>query len=101
VHRSARHFSEPDAFRPERWTDAFVEQLPRFAYFPFGGGPRTCIGNAFAQLEGNVVLGTLCQRFELQVPAGVEVAPYLGVTLLPRDNLLPLMLHRRAPAHAA
>jgi cytochrome P450 len=95
VHRSARYFDEPDAFRPERWTESFIEQLPRFAYFPFGGGPRTCIGNAFAQLEGTVVLGSICRQFELRVPPGSQVTPYLGVTLLPRDNLLPLELRRR------
>jgi cytochrome P450 len=95
VHRSARFFAEPDAFVPERWTEAFIAQLPRFAYFPFGGGPRTCIGNAFAQLEATVVLGSLCRRFELRVPPGSQVAPYLGVTLLPRDNRLPLELRAR------
>jgi cytochrome P450 len=98
VHRSPRYFTEPDAFRPERWTPDFIAGLPRFAYFPFGGGPRTCIGNSFAEQEGNVVLGTICRRFELRVPAGARVSPYLGVTLLPRDNHLPLELHRRAPA---
>jgi cytochrome P450 len=97
VHRSARFFEQPDAFRPERWTEAFTAQLPRFAYFPFGGGPRTCIGNTFAQLEGTVVLAKICRRFELRVPAGAKVAPYLGVTLLPKDNLLPLQLRRRDP----
>jgi cytochrome P450 len=100
VYRSARFFAEPDAFRPERWTEAFIEQLPRFAYFPFGGGPRTCIGNTFGQLEGTVVLGSICRQFQLRVPAGSKVAPYLGVTLLPQDNLLPLEVRRRAPAGA-
>jgi cytochrome P450 len=98
VHRSARYFADPDAFRPERWTEAFVEQLPRFAYFPFGGGPRTCIGNSFAQLEGTVVLGSICRHFELRVAPGAKVAPYLGVTLLPRDNLLPLEVRHRQEA---
>ena len=68
VHRSARFYPEPDAFRPERWTPAFTAALPRFAYFPFGGGPRTCIGNTFAEIEGHVVLGHICRRFELRVP---------------------------------
>jgi cytochrome P450 len=98
VHRSARYFAEPDAFRPERWTEAFIEQLPRFAYFPFGGGPRTCIGNSFAQLEGTVVLGSICRHFHLRVPPGTKVAPYLGVTLLPQDNQLPLEVRLRPSA---
>jgi len=96
VHRSARHFSEPDAFRPERWTPEFTARLPRFAYFPFGGGPRTCIGNGFAELEGRIVLGEICRRFELGVPATSEVAPYLGVTLQPRNNRLDLEVSLRS-----
>lgn len=94
VHRSPRHFPEPDAFRPERWTAGFTAALPKFAYFPFGGGPRTCIGNSFAEQEGRIVLGELCRRFELSVPPRSEVAPYLGVTLQPRDNRLDLEVHR-------
>lgn len=100
VHRSARHFSEPDAFRPERWTAEFTARLPRFAYFPFGGGPRTCIGNGFAELEGRIVLGEMCRRFELSVPATSDVAPYLGVTLQPRNNRLDLEVRQRAAAPA-
>jgi cytochrome P450 len=98
VHRSARFFPDPDAFRPERWTPAFTAALPRFAYFPFGGGPRTCIGNTFAEVEGSVVVGHLCRRFELAVPPRAEVAPFLGVTLLPRGNQLPLQVVRRRPS---
>jgi cytochrome P450 len=95
VHRSARFYDEPDAFRPERWTPAFTAALPRFAYFPFGGGPRTCIGNSFAEIEGSVALGHICRRYELRVPPRARVAPYLGVTLLPRDNVLELEVRRR------
>lgn len=95
VHRSARFFPEPDAFRPERWTAEFTARLPKFAYFPFGGGSRTCIGNAFAEVEGHEVLGTICRRFELRVPAGADIAPFLGVTLLPLGNRLPLDIRRR------
>jgi cytochrome P450 len=100
VHRSARFFAEPDAFRPERWTPAFTAALPRFAYFPFGGGARTCIGNTFAEVEGSVVVGELCRRFELALPPGAEAAPFLGVTLLPRGNQLLLQVRRRARAGA-
>jgi cytochrome P450 len=98
VQRSARHFEAPDEFRPERWTPEFIEQLPHFAYFPFGGGPRTCIGNSFAQLEASVVLGMVCRRFELRVAPGFEAKPFLGVTLIPRDNTVLLEVqHRKAP----
>lgn len=95
IQRSARWFEAPDEFRPERWTRSLLETLPRFAYFPFGGGPRTCIGSAFAHLEAEVVLGATCRRFTLSVPPGVEAQPFLGVTLLPKDNTLLLEVRRR------
>jgi cytochrome P450 len=101
VHRSPRYYAEPDAFRPERWTPAFTAALPKFAYFPFGGGPRTCIGNTFAEIEGSVALGQICRRYELRVPPRAQVAPYLGVTLLPRENTLTLELRRRSPVMMA
>jgi cytochrome P450 len=95
VQRSARYFDAPDAFRPERWTPEFIERLPRFAYFPFGGGPRTCIGSGFAQLESTIVLGTIARRFLLRVPPYVDPKPYLGVTLLPQGNSLLLQVSPR------
>ena len=95
VHRSERFYAEPDAFRPERWTPKFTATLPKFAYFPFGGGPRTCIGNTFAEIEGSVALGHICRRYELRVPPRARVTPYLGVTLLPRGNQLALEVRRR------
>jgi cytochrome P450 len=51
IHRDPRFFAEPDRFKPERWSPEFTESLPKFAYFPFGGGPRVCIGNQFAMME--------------------------------------------------
>ena len=56
VHRDRRWFEEPDAFRPERWEGDLARRLPRFAYFPFGGGPRQCIGNSFATMEAILLL---------------------------------------------
>jgi len=95
IQRSPRWFEGPDEFRPERWTRSFQEALPRFAYFPFGGGPRTCIGHAFASLESSVVLGETCRRFALSIPAGFEAEPFLGVTLLPKDNTILLRIAHR------
>lgn len=65
VHRDARWFPEPLAFRPERWAGDLAKHLPRFAYFPFGGGPRICIGNAFAMMEAVLILVTIARRFTL------------------------------------
>ena len=99
IQRSARYFDAPDEFRPERWTRSFIEALPRFAYLPFGGGPRTCIGSSFAQLESSLVLSMIFRRFSLRVPEGFEARPYLGVTLLPEDNRLLLEVrHRKGQA---
>ena len=95
VQRSPRHFQDPDAFRPARWTEQFLEQLPRFAYFPFGGGPRTCIGSAFSQVEASIVIGELSRRFQLRAPPGADPKPYLGVTLLPEGNSLQLQVTQR------
>ena len=91
VHRDARWFSEPNAFKPERWTAEMREQLPRFAYFPFGGGPRVCIGNHFAQMEAVLVLATLLQArsftqapdHELALECSVTMRPAKGVRLIP------------------
>lgn len=95
IQRSRRYFEAPDEFRPQRWTPAFIETLPRFAYLPFGGGPRTCIGSSFAQLEMSIVVSAICRHFTLRAPTGSRVQPYLGVTLLPRDNKLLLEVRRR------
>jgi cytochrome P450 len=98
VHRSARHYDDPDAFRPERWTAQMEARLPRFAYFPFGGGARTCIGNHFALHESHYVLTSIVRAYDLAVIPGVDVSAQLGVTMLPRGSSLPLAVQRR---HAA
>ena len=72
LHRDPRFFDEPHAFRPERWADGLAHRLPRFAYIPFGGGQRMCIGSGFADLEITMLLATIAQRFriELAEPTG-------------------------------
>jgi cytochrome P450 len=86
VHRDPRWWPEPDAFRPERWLTP--SQRPRYAYFPFGGGPRQCIGNAFADLEGTVVLSTILRRWRVEpAPEAPPVEPLPLVTLRPRNGV--------------
>jgi cytochrome P450 len=62
MHRDARYFDRPEEFRPERWADEQTKSLPRFAYFPFGGGPRVCIGTSYAMMEAILILATTAQR---------------------------------------
>ena len=66
VHRDPRWYEEPLAFRPERWTPEFRAALPRFAYYPFGGGARICIGDQFALTEVKLVLASIGQRWRLR-----------------------------------
>jgi cytochrome P450 len=83
VQRDPRWWPEPEAFRPERWTPAMEEALPRFAYFPFGGGPRKCIGEGFAWTEGVLVLATLASRWRLRHAPGARVGAEARITLRP------------------
>jgi cytochrome P450 len=87
VHRDARWFEAPLEFRPERWENGLAKQLPRFAYFPFGGGPRQCIGNSFALMEASVVLATIGQKFRFALVPGCKVTPLASITLRPRDGI--------------
>jgi cytochrome P450 len=83
LHRDPRFFDDPDAFRPERWADGLARRLPRYAYFPFGGGPRICIGNAFAQMEAVLVLATMARRYFIRLAPGAVVRPFPTMTLRP------------------
>jgi cytochrome P450 len=96
VHRDERFFQEPLVFRPERWLEGQAKQLPNFAYFPFGGGPRRCIGQGFAQLEAALVIGTIAQRFRFRLVPGHPVIPEPLVTLRPRHGIR-MTLHARNP----
>jgi cytochrome P450 len=94
VHRDPRYFPGPDDFQPERWLDGLEERLPRFAYFPFGGGPRICIGNTFAMMEAVFVLAVLVSRYRVESIAPLEVPLAPSVTLRPRGGL-PARVTRR------
>jgi cytochrome P450 len=87
VHRDHRWFEEPETFRPERWAGDFAQRLPRYAYFPFGGGPRQCIGNGFAMMETVLLLATIAQRFRLAMVPGQTVTPTPYVTLRPEPGI--------------
>ncbi|WP_439632253.1 cytochrome P450 [Gemmata sp.] len=94
THRDPRYFGpDPDAFRPERWLDGLAKRLPRYAYFPFGGGPRVCIGNTFALMEAAIILATVGQRYRFTVDPG-EVGTNPQITLLPANGI-PATLQER------
>jgi cytochrome P450 len=94
VHRDPRHFDAPESFRPERWADGLARRLPKFAYFPFGGGPRVCIGNSFSLVEGVQVLAAVVPRFRFTLVPEVAVVAWPSVTLRPRHGVWAVA-HRR------
>ena len=87
VHRDARHYVEPERFNPDRWTPEFKAALPRFAYFPFGGGPRQCIGESFAWMELVLLVATLAQQWRFELVPGHPVVPQAAVTLRPKYGM--------------
>ena len=94
--RDARFFSEPERFEPERWREDPVRsgKIPRFAYFPFGGGPRVCVGAAFAMIEATLLLAMIQQHFQLELVRNHRVEPSASVTLRPKHGIR-VTLHRR------
>jgi cytochrome P450 len=86
-HRDPRFFDDPDAFRPERWLDGLEDRLPLGAYFPFGAGPRRCIGDGFALLEAATVIATIARRFAFRLLPGYPVIPEPLVTLRQRSGI--------------
>ncbi|HEY7352904.1 MAG TPA: cytochrome P450 [Terriglobales bacterium] len=87
MHRSPTYFAEPEKFDPERWRNERCQRLPRFAYFPFGGGPRQCIGASFAMMEATLLLAVIAQRFQLRTIAGHPIVPVPSFTLRPKHGI--------------
>jgi cytochrome P450 len=87
MHRNPRYFSDPDAFYPDRWTKEVKSHLPRFSYFPFGGGIRGCVGEPFAWMEGILLLATICNQWKIyhDTTHKVELRPL--ITLRPKYGM--------------
>ena len=94
MHRHPRWFEDPLTFRPERWQGGLAKQLPAFAYFPFGGGPRMCIGKGFALMEAQLLLATIARQFRFELAPGQAVVPDPSITLRPR-GAINVIAHRR------
>jgi cytochrome P450 len=97
THRDPRFFRDPLQFRPERWLDGSLANLPPYAYYAFGGGQRMCIGKGFAMMEGTLLLAELGRRLLLHPKPGFTPVPFPSITLRPRDGV-HLIVERRARA---
>lgn len=94
VHRDPRWFPNPEAFDPDRWEQA--DDLPRYAYFPFGGGPRVCIGNHFAMMEAILIMAVVMQRYHLELLPGQQLELVPSVTLRAKRGMRMRVTERRA-----
>jgi cytochrome P450 len=94
LHRHRLLWERPEVFDPERFAPERASERPRFAYIPFGGGPRICIGAGFAMTEATVILAMLGQRYRLRLAPGARVEPVGLITLRPRHGL-PMLIERR------
>ena len=97
LQRDGRFFSDPEQYDPDRFAPGWEEHIPRYAYLPFGGGPRVCIGNGFAMMEARLILATVAQCYKLSLEPLEEIAPIQLVTLRP-SRPVRMKLERREPA---
>lgn len=93
-HRDPDYFPDPEAFKPERWENGLARRLPKFAYFPFGGGQRICVGNSFALMEAAIILAAVGQRYRFTLDDDAEIAFKPQITLLPANGI-PATLQAR------
>ena len=94
MHHDERYYPEPDRFDPDRWTPGARAALPKYAYFPFGGGPRLCIGEQFAWMEGILLIATLAQKWKMRLVPGHPVKLQPLITLRPKHGMR-MTLERR------
>lgn len=87
MQRDPRYYRDPDRFDPDRWGTEACARLPRFAYFPFGGGPRQCIGAGFAMMEAVLLLATIAGRFQCELMEDQEIIPVPSFTLRPKQGI--------------
>jgi cytochrome P450 len=96
VQRDPRYFPDPGVFDPERWRPEAKAARPRYSYFPFGGGPRRCIGESFSLMQGILLIATLAQRWRMQLVRNHPVKLEPVVTLRPKYGLMMELEQRRS-----
>lgn len=99
MHRDPRYFPEPERFDPERWNPQEKAKRPRFSYFPFGGGPRSCIGEPFAWMEGILVIATIARRWKMTIIPEHPVILQPLVTLRPKYGMQMRLIDRNNVGH--
>jgi cytochrome P450 len=87
MHHDARYFPDPYKFDPDRWLREESKRLPRFTYFPFGGGPRQCIGNSFAMMEATMLLAAIAQKFQFRAVEEHPIVKIPSFTLRPKYGI--------------
>jgi cytochrome P450 len=95
MHHNPRYFSDPYIFYPDRWTKETKLHLPRFSYFPFGGGIRGCMGEPFAWMEGILLIATICQQWKMHHDASHKVELKPLITLRPKYGMRMKLDRRR------
>ncbi len=99
AHRDPRWWDDPEEFNPERFSPENEPNIPRYAYLPFGAGPRVCIGNSFAMMETQIMLATIAQQYQLRLAEGQKVIPEPLITLRPKGGLR-MIAQQRQPEQA-
>jgi cytochrome P450 len=87
IHRHPEFWTDPDVFNPRRFLGEADEGRQKFAYFPFGGGPRSCIGQHFAMMEGILILAAILRRFRVELIPGQTIEPDTTFTLKPKPGV--------------
>jgi len=95
VHRDPRFYREPLRYDPDRWTSEFESSLPKFAYFPFGGGPRRCIGEPFAWMEGVIIIASIMSDWKIRLVPNQKIVPDALITIRPKNGM-KMILEKRA-----
>jgi cytochrome P450 len=94
MHHNPRYYEEPERFNPDRWTEEFKTHLPRFCYFPFGGGIRGCIGEPFAWMEGVLIIATIAQKWTMRLLPSQRIKLDPAITLRPKYGMKMKLIQR-------